>query len=59
MATLTKITKFRRVLRRRKAGKARKTRMRIDGTTPKFPIHTPEIDAAAPPAQVSPKKSEG
>ncbi len=55
MATLTKITKFRRIIRHKNAGKDRKRRARIYGTTPKFPIHTPEIDAAAPPAQVSPK----
>jgi len=58
MATLTKITKFRRRLRRAKMGRDRKTRARLDGTTPSFPIHTPEIDAAAPPAQVAPKKED-
>ena len=60
MATLTKITKFRRKLRRAKAGKDRNIQTNTRGTTPKFPIHTPEIDAAAPPAQVSPKaRTEG
>ena len=58
MATVTKITEFRRSLRRAKAGKERKTRARIDGTTPKFPIHTPEVDANAPAAQVAPKTDE-
>ena len=48
MATLTKITMYRRKLRNDKAGKARKTQARIHGTTPKFPIHTPEADANAP-----------
>ena len=55
MATLTKITKFRRKLRRKNMGKDRKRALRQHGTTPSFPIHTPEVDAAAPPAQVSPK----
>ena len=58
MATLTKITKFRRKLRRAKMGTARKASNRINGTTAAFPIHTPEVDANAPAAQVSPKKSE-
>jgi len=55
MATLTKITKFRRKLRRKKMGRDRKARARIDGTTPSFPVHTPEADANAPAAQVSPE----
>ena len=55
MATLTKITNFRRELRNAKAGKARKAKARNHGTTPPFPVHTPEVDAAAPAAQVSPK----
>jgi hypothetical protein len=55
MATLTKITKFRRKLRRAKAGKDRKAQLASKGSTPAFPLHTPDIDAAAPPAQVSPK----
>ncbi len=58
MATLTKITRFRRKLRRAKAGKERKARNRNQGTTPPFPIHTPEVDAAAPKAQVSPKTGD-
>ena len=60
MATLTKITKFRRHLRRKKMGRDRKALVRTEGTTPVFPIHTPEVDAQAPAAQVSPKgKTEG
>ena len=55
MASNTKVTKFRRKIRRKKAGKDRKAALRNRGTTPKFPIHTPEIDAAAPKAQVSDK----
>lgn len=57
MATLTKITKFRRKLRRKRAGRDRKKLAESKGTTPVFPIHTPEIDAACPPAQVSPKRN--
>ena len=55
MASYTKLTRFRRKLRQKKAGRDNKARRRIDGTTPAFPIHTPEVDAAAPKAQVSPK----
>ncbi len=55
MATLTKITKFRRNLRRKKAGRARKAAAQALGTTPAFPIHTPESHANAPEAQL-PKK---
>jgi len=56
MATLTKITRFRRKIRRANAGKARKAKL-AKGTTPAFPIHTPEVDANAPAAQVSPKNN--
>ena len=35
-------------------GRDRKRHARIHGTTPAFPIHTPEVDAAAPAAQVPP-----
>ena len=55
MATVTKITEYRRSQRHKRAGKARKAALNAKGTTPVFPIHTPEVDAAAPPAQVSPK----
>ena len=55
MATLTKITKFRRKLRRSKMGRARKAAAVIHGTTPAFPIHTADADANAPKAQLSPK----
>ncbi len=54
MASKTAVTWTKRENRRRNAGKERKAANRR-GTTPKFPIHTPEIDAAAPPAQVSDK----
>ncbi len=55
MATLTKITKFRRKLRRKKMGAARKTRANRVGTTPPFAIHSPEAVANAPKEQL--KKS--
>ena len=48
MASLTQTTKYKRKLRRAKAGKERKRKNRNQGTTPKFPIHTPEADANAP-----------
>ena len=57
MASFTKVTRFRRKLRDKTTGRAAAARRRIDGTTPAFPIHTPEVDAAAPAAQVS-NKSE-
>ena len=59
MASKTAITWAKRERRRKNMGRARKAALRNHGSTPAFPIHTPEIDAAAPPAQVSPKKSEG
>lgn len=54
MASKTAVTWTRRERRRKNAGKDRKAVNRR-GTTPKFPIHTPEIDAAAPAAQVADK----
>jgi hypothetical protein len=56
MASKTAETWVKRERRRDNAGRARKAALRNKGTTPPFPIHTPEIDAAAPPAQVAPKK---
>ncbi len=58
MATLTKITKFRRKLRRKKMGADRKAAARIHGTTPVFPIHTPESHANAPSAQLPRESSD-
>ena len=49
MASTTQQTEYRRELRRNKAGRDRKRRVRRDGTTPAFPIHTPEADANAQP----------
>ena len=48
MASNTSITQFRRKLRNKNAGSARKSKLRTEGTTPAFPIHTPEADANAP-----------
>ncbi|MCB9777941.1 MAG: hypothetical protein H6742_05210 [Alphaproteobacteria bacterium] len=48
MASLTQKTEYRRKLRNAKAGKERKAKLRNQGTTPSFPIHTPEADANAP-----------
>lgn len=48
MASLTQKTEYRRSLRKDKMGKERKRRARNFGTTPAFPIHTPEADANAP-----------
>ena len=47
MPSDTQQTKYRRKLRRAKAGRDNK-RKRRQGTTPAFPIHTPEADANAP-----------
>ncbi len=48
MASNTQETKFKRKLRRKNAGKSNKAKRRNQGTTPVFPIHTPEIDARFP-----------
>jgi hypothetical protein len=55
MASKTNVTWKRREQRRKNAGKARKAANRNHGTTPPFAIHTPEVDAAAPAAQVAGK----
>lgn len=52
MPSLSKKTKFRRKLRRNKAGKDRKRTEQSKGTTPEFPIHTPEAHANAPKDQL-------
>lgn len=60
MASNTKQTEYRRKLRRQNAGAARKRALENKGSTPAFPIHTPEADANAPAAQVSPaSRGEG
>ncbi len=57
MASNTKVTKHRRALRQAKAGRKAKNRRARHGTTPVFPIHTPEADANAP-DQVSPRAQQ-
>ncbi len=57
MASNTKQTKFRRKLRRAKAGKDRKRAEQNQGTTPPFAIHTEASHAQAPKEQL-PRKEE-
>ncbi|MEL6346482.1 MAG: hypothetical protein AAFV53_25450 [Myxococcota bacterium] len=58
MASNTQQTRYRRKLRKAKAGKVNK-RLRRRGTTPSFPIHTPEADANAPnQAKATPENAE-
>lgn len=57
MATLTKITKFRRALRKNKMGRARKNALENQGTTPAFAIHTEDAHKNAPKDQL-PNKGE-
>jgi hypothetical protein len=56
MASRTAVTEYRRARRHKNAGQDNKKARRNKGTTPPFPIHTPEVDAKAPKAQVAPKK---
>ena len=56
MASKTAVTELRREIRRKNAGRSRKAALRNKGTTPVFPVHTPEADKNAPAAQVSPAK---
>ena len=55
MASKTAVTEFRRHIRRKNMGAARKAALRNKGTTKPFAVHTPEVDAQAPQAQISPK----
>ena len=48
MASNTQTTRYKRKLRKKNAGKGRKAELRSKGTTPAFPVHTPEADANAP-----------
>ncbi len=57
MASKTEQTEFRRALRHSRAGKARKRQLQNKGTTPAFPIHTPEADANAP-HEARPKRED-
>ena len=54
MASNTNQTQYRRKLRLKNQGTDRKRSLDSKGTTPAFPVHTPEVDAAAPKAQVAP-----
>lgn len=58
MASNTKITRFKRARRKVRMGADRKAQIRANGTTPAFAIHTPEADANAPAAQLSPATRE-
>jgi hypothetical protein len=48
MASNTKETRFKRKLRKKNAGRQAKSLRARTGTTPAFPVHTPEADANAP-----------
>ncbi|MBK7755431.1 MAG: hypothetical protein IPO67_05915 [Deltaproteobacteria bacterium] len=47
MPSNTKVTQYRRKLRNMNAGRKAKNYRANHGTTPVFPIHTPEADANA------------
>jgi hypothetical protein len=55
MASSTAQTEYHRHLRRKNAGKADRRVRNNKGTTPSFPIHTPDADAAVP-AEAKPVK---
>jgi hypothetical protein len=48
MASNTAETEFKRHIRKKNMGRKRKAALRNHGTTPVFPVHTPEADANAP-----------
>ena len=48
MASYTKTTRHKRKIRDQKSGRAAAANREKKGTTPIFPIHTPEADANAP-----------
>ena len=54
MASLTKTTKFKRKLRKKRAGRQAKNYRANHGTTPAFPVHSEAAVANAPLAQLSP-----
>jgi hypothetical protein len=58
MASYRKVTSFRRSLRNKNMGKARKAHARNHGTTPPFAIHSEAAVANAPDAQLSPEQRE-
>ena len=47
MASNTAVTEYRRKLRKANAGKAARRTRENRGSTPVFPVHTPEADAIA------------
>lgn len=57
MASDTQKTEYRRSIRKDKMGKERKRFARNHGSTPAFPLHTPEADANAP-DQAKPTSNE-
>ena len=57
MASNTKMTRFRRARRNVRMGQDRKKALQKFGTTPAFPIHTPESHKNAPVDQLP--KSDG
>ena len=56
MASNTAETQYKRKLRNKNAGKKAKAARNNHGTTPAFPLHTPEADANAP-EQARPARS--
>jgi len=52
MASKTQVTWVKRAIRHKNMGRKRKIALANKGSTKPFPIHTPEIDAQAPKAQV-------
>lgn len=48
MASNTQETRFKRKLRDKRTGRKNKHKRENRGTTPVFPVHTPEADALAP-----------
>ena len=48
MASETQTTRYRRKIRKANSGRRGKAARRNHGTTPSFPVHTPEADANAP-----------
>lgn len=54
MASLTQTTRYKRKLRRRRAGRKAKNARANHGTTPAFEVHSADAVANAPLAQLSP-----
>ncbi|TVQ92993.1 MAG: hypothetical protein EA397_05750 [Deltaproteobacteria bacterium] len=56
MASLTQTTRYKRKLRRKRAGADAKRARQNQGTTPPFQVHSSEAVANAPAAQLSPEQ---